>query len=426
MKQLIYKLALLLIVAGVMPVLVSCSDDADNMSRLPQIFIEQPYYSVAKGEVSITVGADEAPTQDIVIPVRFAGTAVRDIDFSVEKAEVVIKAGETEGSLVVKRVLDNIPDDNLELFINLGDAPAGYSLGLMNYASVNLLGNNGYIMSFKEPTGNVGLDGEFKIVLYTMKGAVYRPNSDEYFTIEIDEDKSTAVEGVHYELPEGHVIKYAAKAREGVLKVNMLKVEPGHDKIVFSFGVKDGYAIGNTPEMTVTIKGPDVFNGTWVFDHVDTSDVAMYDDPSWCNVYMDLAPTGSSTDKLIFSGDSYLKYTFTPQISGDFKKYFGSGAREVTFIKEDKTFRDQNGNYPMFTRLNVPGVNFAFSSKESDIRDAQVGFKLKTIDGKEYLEVWIGDWIPVYDEFGGDLGMWIYDDTYMWGYCPIRVYFTRE
>lgn len=416
---------LLSLILGLMPVLVSCSDDDKDCGQLPQIFIEQPYYSMAKGQVEIKVGADEAPDHDVAIPVKFAGTAVRDIDFTVENSEIVIKAGETEGVLVISRIQENIPDDNLELFINLAEAPAGYQLGLMNYATVNMLGNNGYVMSFKEPEGTVGLDGDFKIVLYTMTGSIYRPKADEYFGIVIDEELSTAVEGEHYEMPEGHVIKYASGAREGVLKINMLKVEPGRDRIVMRLDDKDGYANGNIPVMTVTIKGPDVYNGTWVFDHFDLSDVLMYAD--WGSmVNPELAPTGSSADKLMFSGDSYLKYHFTPQLSGDLKKYFGTEAREVTFLMEDKDFRDQSGNYPKFTRLKFPGINYSFSSKQSDIRDAQIGFKLKDIDGKEYLECWIGDWCPLEDDFGGELCWWIYDETNLWGMAPIRVYFSRE
>ena len=413
-----------LALCAVITMLASCSSNDDDSSVLPQIFIEQPFYSIAKGQVTINVETDVAPTQDIVIPVRFAGTAVRDVDFTTDEPQVTIKAGETKGSMTLSRVVDNIPDDNLELFINLAGAPAGYSLGLMNYASVNFLGKNGYVMSFKETTGTVGLDGEFKIVLYDMKGSIYRPKADEYFSIVIDEEQSTAVEGEHFELPEGNVIKYKSGAREGVLKVKMLKVEPGRDKIVFRFGDKDGFATGNNPVMTVTVKGPEIYNGTWQFDHFDLADVLMYGD--WgTSIYPDLAPTGSEADKFTLTGDSYLKYTFTPQFAGDLKKYFGTASREVTFIKEDKEFRDQSGNFPLFTRLRFPGINYSFSNKQSDIRDAQVAFKLKMIDGKECLECWIGDWVPVDDEFGGELCYWIYDDTYLWGMAPIRVYFTR-
>ena len=60
---------LLSLILGLMPVLVSCSDDDKDCGQLPQIFIEQPYYSMAKGQVEIKVGADEAPDHDVAIPV---------------------------------------------------------------------------------------------------------------------------------------------------------------------------------------------------------------------------------------------------------------------------------------------------------------------------------------------------------------------
>ncbi|WP_286332576.1 hypothetical protein [Duncaniella freteri] len=425
MRQMLYRLMLLSVVMCVMPSLVSCSDDDNGVSTLPQIFIEKSHFTMAKGDVTILVTAEVPPVQDIRIPVRLGGSAVRDVDYTISDEGVVIKAGETTGSFIVSRIEESMPDDKLELFINLAEAPSGYSLGLVNYASINLLGKNGYVMSFMETAGTIDLDGEFKLKLYDMKGSMYRPKVEEIFEVEIDAEQSTAVEGEHFEMPEGHVIKYPANAREGILKVNMLKVEPGRDKIVFRLVDKDGYAVGANPEMTVTIKGPDNFSGTWQFDHFDFADVQMYEDWGMANIYPDKAPVASADDKMVLTGETYEKYAFTPQFGKDLTKYFGSGTRDVEFIKVDKEFKDQNGVNTNFTRLKVPGINISFSDTKQDIRDAQVAFNLIQSDGKEYLECWIGDWIPVYGEYGGDLSDWIYDDTYLWTMAPIRIYFTR-
>lgn len=43
MRYITYKYMLLSLILGLMPVLVSCSDDDKDCGQLPQIFIEQPY-----------------------------------------------------------------------------------------------------------------------------------------------------------------------------------------------------------------------------------------------------------------------------------------------------------------------------------------------------------------------------------------------
>ena len=143
MRQMLYRLMLLSVVMCVMPSLVSCSDDDNGVSTLPQIFIEKSHFTMAKGDVTILVTAEVPPVQDIRIPVRLGGSAVRDVDYTISDEGVVIKAGETTGSFIVSRIEESMPDDKLELFINLAEAPSGYSLGLVNYASSIFLARMG-------------------------------------------------------------------------------------------------------------------------------------------------------------------------------------------------------------------------------------------------------------------------------------------
>ena len=297
-------------------ILASCSSD-DNQ-RLPQIYIDQPFYTLAKGSIELKIKADQAPLTDVFIPVLFGGTAVEGVDFTVSEPSILLKAGETEATFTLTRIEENIGDENKELYVNLQKAPEGFSLGLMNYASVNLLNNNGIIMSFENSTGKVGFSADFSIKLTNMKGGVYKVKVATTFDIEVDES-STAIEGVHYEFVNGAQVVVPINKNKGSFSIKYLKKEEGKDKLILRLANKDGYAIGSNGTLTVTISGPDIFTGTWAFDKITNLDLfEMYGED------ISKAPKGTPSDRITFEGDSYLEYTFTPDLSGDLKNYFGT------------------------------------------------------------------------------------------------------
>ena len=386
-------------------ILASCSSD-DNQ-RLPQIYIDQPFYTLAKGSIELKIKADQAPLTDVFIPVLFGGTAVEGVDFTVSEPSILLKAGETETTFTLTRIEENIGDENKELYVNLQKAPEGFSLGLMNYASVNLLNNNGIIMSFENSTGKVGFSADFSIKLTNMKGGVYKVKVATTFDIEVDES-STAIEGVHYEFVNGAQV---------VDPIKYLKKEEGKDKLILRLANKDGYAIGSNGTLTVTISGPDIFTGTWAFDKITNLDLfEMYGED------ISKAPKGTPSDRITFEGDSYLEYTFTPDLSGDLKNYFGTSPRKITFKEEgDKSFQENSGANVKVSILEIPDVNVKFSTTHKDIRPALVGFRLITVDSKEVLECTLDDYEPQ----GEDFGAMIYEFMSSMEDAPLRIHFSK-
>ena len=73
-------------------ILASCSSD-DNQ-RLPQIYIDQPFYTLAKGSIELKIKADQAPPTDVSIPILFAGTAVEGVDFTATESYKQLTAAE--------------------------------------------------------------------------------------------------------------------------------------------------------------------------------------------------------------------------------------------------------------------------------------------------------------------------------------------
>ena len=395
-------------------ILASCSSD-DNQ-RLPQIYIDQPFYTLAKGSIELKIKADQAPLTDVFIPVLFGGTAVEGVDFTVSEPSILLKAGETEATFTLTRIEENIGDENKELYVNLQKAPEGFSLGLMNYASVNLLNNNGIIMSFENSTGKVGFSADFSIKLTNMKGGVYRVKVATTFDIEVDES-STAIEGVHYEFVNGAQVVVPINKNKGSFSIKYLKKEEGKDKLILRLANKDGYAIGSNGTLTVTISGPDIFTGTWAFDKITNLDLfEMYGED------ISKARKGKPSDRITFEGDSYLEYTFTPDLSGDLKNYFGTSPRKITFKEEgDKSFQENSGANVKVSILEIPDINIYFSTTYKNIRPALVGFRLVTVDGKEMLECTLDDYEPQGDDFGA----LIYSFFGEMSDAPFRIHFSK-
>lgn len=397
--------------------LSACSDDDHSMPNTPQIFIDEPYYTLAKDSVIIKVNADVAPTEDVSIPVVFGGTAVKDYDFTASDSVVVIKAGETEGSFVVKRVVENISSENKELYVNLKSAPNGYRLGLMNYASVTLLSNEGVLMSFNESTAEVSIWGDITINLTSMSGSSYRCKTATTFKLEVD-PSSTAVEGEHFEFVDGAQITVPKNRYKGTTTLRCIKHEEGHDKLVLRLADKDGYGIGNIGTITITLNGQDNFTGTWQLSSINTDEISQYyvEDES-------KAPKGSDKDQITFSGsEAPLSYTFTPNLEGDLKNYFGNETRTVTWLEDTQmVYQMEMGATRYVSTLEIPNVNVNFSSTYTDLRTAKVAFRLFENQGEQMLECSIYDWEPQ----GDDYGAMIYSFMGDMSYSILRVYFTK-
>lgn len=402
-------------IVGMMLLLAACSSD-DDKGALPQIYIDQPFYTLAKGSVEVKVKIDKAPDVDVTIPVGFGGTAVEGVDFTVPQAAVTFKAGATEASFVLQRIDENIGDDNKELYVNLQKAPVGFSLGVMNYASVTLLSSNGAIMSFSDSQGKVGFNADFEIQLSTMKGGSHKVKVDTSFPLVVDES-STAVEGEHFEFVGGSVATVKRNKNKGVFSVKMLKKEEGKDKLVIRFSNKDGYAFGSNAVMTILLKGADVFTGTWAFKQITNLDLFE----SYGVEDMSKAPKGTPADQIIFEGDSYEEYVFTSNITGDLRNYFGNSTRKITFKEEaDKNFQELWKNVKVSV-LEIPDININFSATYEEKRAALVGFRLVEVDGKEMLECTLDDFAPKQPDFGAT----IYEFMGSMLDAPFRILFTR-
>lgn len=405
----------------------SCSDDdKDNAPAVPEISFEKQTYRLGLGQVAVKVVSNIAPTADIAIPVEFAGGAQEGTNFTVESHEVVIKAGETSAEYVISRALDAdgyavVPENPLELHVNLKTS-TGYTLGLLNYATVSVLGKNGDNVSFTSDYGKVAFSSEFTVGVYNMNGWPKKVAQDETFEFEIVSELTTAVEGVHFELPGGHSVKVETNQREGSFTMNMLKAEPEHDTVVLRLLEKEGYGFSNYQTMTIKISGPDYFAGTWAFKEI--VNLSLFSD---YGEDVDRAPKCSPEDKITFAGDNYQSYTFTPDIKGDFKNYFGTESRTVTYTGEEvRNFQENHGAMVPVLCYSFPDINVKFSPNVTETRAAKVCFRMIQVDGEDILECTLDDWEPAEGEFGYDTYTFMKDMPEGFGWwMPYRIHLTK-
>ncbi len=187
-------LAMLLVVfQGI--VAVSCSNDDDpKVKETPKVSFERPSYALATGDIEIKVTADVAPETNINIPVSVVSQNAKEgTDYTLASKTVTIKGGETSGIFTISRIDDSVGEDNLEMTVNLGEGD-GYNLGLRNFVTVTLLGENGYIVSFTDASARINGDQEFEINIANMDGFGTLP-AEDVFSIEVDPEGTTAVEG---------------------------------------------------------------------------------------------------------------------------------------------------------------------------------------------------------------------------------------
>lgn len=405
-------------------VVTSCSSDDDNDSvEMIELNFNQASYSLAKGEVELKLIADQPASATVSVPISFTGTAVEGTDFTADKS-ITLKAGATEAVLKVKRIEENIGEEDKELVVNLGTAPTGFKIGVGSYTSVELLGNTGVIMSFDHASGSLTESTSYEVTLETMTGEVYKVKDETKLTVEVD-PSSTAVEGTHFSFEGGKYVTIPKNKNKGTVSVKFLKKEEGKDKLVLRLAARDGYAYGNNPSIAITINGPYLLAGTWAFDKV--SNLAFYQD-MW-GEDITVFPTGTSADQIKFEGSSHQEYTFIPILSGDLKNYFGTESCKVTYKGEfEKLIEEESSRYQVTAKIAVlqfPSVNVNFSAANTKDRAAVVGFRIIESDGKDVLECTIDDFEPT------DFMTNIYDMMKDYGEdpimksAPLRLHFTR-
>lgn len=413
--------------------MVSC----DNDDSKPTIEFSKTLYTVyQKGDVDVDVVVSGPAETDLTVPLTFIGNAEKGVDYTASAESVVIKAGESSGSVTITNV-----SLSEEKQVSLGfTVPEGYRMGTKIVAVIAPSSQEALVYSF-DMTKFDALEGCLATVnvVGTLTGKDFKADEDIYVPLAVSGEGASKLSFT----VEGTTPTTSTSAKPGVFAL----IHAGESKGVAKFKVEDGFSgdlkaeisvneeadsrfiAGDHSKMEVAVKGlqtPDKLVGTWKFskvfskDEVDLWFMDSEDDP-------DALPTHNEGFTLTFAKESDGTVSLTPGGKGDFLNFFRKatvtlgepknlvakgivlGAHSTLegqqFIQADET----NGcSYQSDTYYKLSSANRAFSVTKETLGEATVVFRLSddglTLEFRDYDKPPFGEtWAEEWTKFDPDM-----------------------
>ena len=383
------KKVLFAILAAMTVLFVSC--DPDEAANTATVSFVSPVAAWADGVATIEISVSGYSGDAVSIPVVFGGDAVKGTDYTLS-AEAFVVGGTSPVTTITVTPTESGAEKSVTATLS---APSGFVLGQIPMCQVEMEGFVGWA-SFVSATDVLKASLDITVGLYDNEGSSLRPETAQTVEIEVDTENSTAVEGEHFEFADGvKGVFIDAGKRNGILTINCIKVEDGHDKIVLKIKESSRFYEGQTGTMTITIAGPDwnKISGKWVMNEIVT-DVAYFQEvwnPEWFTVTYDGFPEFNENDSVTIDTESGK---FSPSFSSTFNTYF-LGESNMT---NDGDFYMRTGmeGGVQLQIIGLDNINRYFSPTEtSEDKTALVGVQIITdSNGQELLDMYIIDYIP--------------------------------
>ena len=219
---------------------------------------------------------------DITVPLTFIGNAEKGVDYTASAESVVIKAGESSGSVTITNV-----SLSEEKQVSLGfTVPEGYSMGTKIVAVIAPSSQEALVYSFSM-TKFDALEGCLATVnvVGTLTGKDFKADEDIYVPLAVSGEGASKLSFT----VEGTTPTTSTSAKPGVFAL----IHAGESSGVAKFKVEDGFSgdlkaeisvneaadsrfiAGDDSKMEVAVKGlqtPDKLVGTWKFSKVFSKD----------------------------------------------------------------------------------------------------------------------------------------------------------
>ena len=308
--------------------MVSC----DNDDSKPTIEFSKTLYTVyQKGDVDVDVVVSGPAETDLTVPLTFIGNAEKGVDYTASAESVVIKAGESSGSVTITNV-----SLSEEKQVSLGfTVPEGYSMGTKIVAVIAPSSQEALVYSFSM-TKFDALEGCLATVnvVGTLTGKDFKADEDIYVPLAVSGEGASKLSFTD----EGTTSTSSVSAKPGVFAL----IHAGESSGVAKFKVEDGFSgdlkaeisvneeadsrfiAGDNSKMEVAVKGlqtPDKLVGTWKFSKVFSKDEM----DMWFMEYEDdpeALPTHNEGFTLTFAKESDGTVSLTPGGKGDFLNFF--------------------------------------------------------------------------------------------------------
>lgn len=389
-------------------------------------FEKATYVLLSDGTVDVKVVADRASSADLKVDLKFAGSAVKDQDYTVSAESVTIPAGQTSAAVTIS-AKENYEAKNIQISLAV---PAGCAAGANTQATVAVDAKEKIVWSFAYSKATVLDFYTLKVELKDMSGKDYVATADMEIPYIVSGDVDKAIfESDCFKVAKGTSFGYVV-------------VKPGEDmeigdaaKVTVTVNEKElgaRFVAGDNKEIELNVTGVlklSQIEGTWNFSRIyNVDELAMWfeemgDDPS-------LLPLNNEGFSFTIAKADDGSYDFTTSSTGDFANYYRAAKIDYCnpinispdpkselmgdyctkeynmYISED----EESGEEELFqynTYFSLSNVNRAFSASSESLGKGAVSFYriskglivvIHDYDQPEFGEMWWED-----DKFDSDM-----------------------
>ena len=322
-----------------------------------------------------------------VFPVTFSGTAVEGTDYIVSGNRFVF-GGENPIDSIIVTTLQLGTDKTLTLTVEI---PDGYASGKYLSSSYTLQDKLAYF-SFAQNYHMLCDSLDITLNAFDRSGKAKALGCDAEIHLTINQEKTTAVEGVDFEFSDSSHLTMLKGSKSGSLELRSLNPNPqeGQDKIVLNIGFGEKFSEGEVNEIEISLLDTlwKNLDGSWMADSLITD--LSYMESYWKDTCtgLDLLPQYNQNDKLTFDiGNTRL----SASMRSDFKNYFTtqSGIRKGNSLSLDLG----NGTAADLQTFWLDNTNRYFSAQEkSEDKESLIGMRFFP-DNTDSLDIYIIDYV---------------------------------
>ncbi len=301
----------------------------------PAVSFETAVPVLTEGVATLTLKVDQyTGTEAVTVPVTFGGTAVKGTDYTVSAEEFVFGGADPVTTITVTQI---VYDATKTVTATL-DIPEGFIAGAYPTSTFNFSGKTAYC-SFGDQATIMNTKASVVVGTYDGNGSPYKLKVAAEIPFKVNTEKSTAVEGEHFNIVGDKKVVIGADQKEGKIELETIKFEKGKDKIVLTLEPGGKFGLGQSAEATITIVSyADNLVGKWVIKEF-TPMKEIYEMWGYTEAAMVGYPIFNAEDSFTIDGNTGK---FIPDFKSEFKNYF---IGESSFIGGD-----------MFTIMGFPPV----------------------------------------------------------------------
>jgi hypothetical protein len=221
-------------------------------SNVPQLRLRGTTTISAGWSAKLTVTADQAPLKDTQVSLQLAGDAQPGTDYLSPNPVVMLRAGQTSGSVTVRTLPDNEVQPNRHIVASISPSPTSYSVGSQGSAVITITGVTGQ---------------NAKPIVTLRAGATYLSKGEPYM-VDLSLDRAlsqpltivlayggNAAQGSDFTLPAGKLVVPAGQTSLAVqIPTVQDNVVESNRVLIVALAENPAYRIGSPNQGRVTIK----------------------------------------------------------------------------------------------------------------------------------------------------------------------------